>query len=134
MSVSLYDYTPFHRNIHGRILYAQTAEHYTTEEIQHLYSLCRSVYERDYLVDRLYLASQHNRRGKKKTSITTTARGRCPAILTTSITYQPRILDPFDLKQRTPVIRRTLLFLCFILSVTIKLFTSRRFLNYGFNF
>jgi hypothetical protein len=66
MSVSLYDYTPFHRNIHSSILYAQTAEHYTTEEIQHLYSLCRSVYERDYLVDRLYLASQHNRRGKKK--------------------------------------------------------------------
>lgn len=69
MSVSLYDYTPFHRNIHSSILYAQTAEHYTTEEIQHLYSLCRSVYERDYLVDRLYLASQHNRRGKKKRRI-----------------------------------------------------------------
>lgn len=69
MSVSFYDYIPFHRNIHGRILYAQTADHYTDEEIADLFSLCRSVYERDYLVDRLYLASQHNRRGKKKRRI-----------------------------------------------------------------
>lgn len=66
MSVSLYDYTPFHRNIHGRILYAKTAEHYTDAEIADLFSLCRNAYERDYLVDRLYLASQHNRRGKRK--------------------------------------------------------------------
>lgn len=66
MSVSLYDYTPFHRNIHGRILYAQTADHYTDEEIADLFSLCRNAYERDFLVDRLYLASANNRRGKKK--------------------------------------------------------------------
>lgn len=66
MSVSLYDYTPFHRNINSRILYAQTADHYTDAEIADLFSLCRSSYERDYLVDRLYLASAHNRRGKKK--------------------------------------------------------------------
>lgn len=66
MSVSLYDYTPFHRNIHGRILYAKMAEHYTDEEITDLFALCRNTYERDFLVDRLYLASAHNRRGKQK--------------------------------------------------------------------
>lgn len=66
MPVSSYDYIPFHRNIHGRILYARTADHYTDAEIAELYSLCRSSYERDYLVDRLYLASATNRRGKKK--------------------------------------------------------------------
>lgn len=66
MSVSSYDYIPFHRNIHGRILYAQTADHYTDEEIADLFSLCRNAYERDFLVDRFYLASASNRRGKQK--------------------------------------------------------------------
>ena len=61
-----YDNVPNHAYIDTRIYYAKTADHYTTAEIQRLYHMCKTDYERDLLVDRLYVYQPGQRRSRKK--------------------------------------------------------------------
>ncbi len=61
-----YDNVPNHAYIDTRIYFAKTYDQYTQSEIQQLYDLCKTQYERDLLVDRLYVYRPGLRRSRKK--------------------------------------------------------------------
>lgn len=65
--ISTYYYdVPNHNYMDTRILYAKTYDQYTPEQITQLYNLCKSQFDRDWLIDRLYVYRPGQRRSRKK--------------------------------------------------------------------
>ena len=66
MMSTYYSSVPNHAYMDTRILYAKPYSNYTQQEIVQLYSLCKSQFERDWLIDRLYIYRPGQRRSRKK--------------------------------------------------------------------
>ena len=66
MMSTYYTNVPNHNYMDTRILYARSHDNYTQEEILKLYDLCKSQFERDWLIDRLYIYRPGQRRSRKK--------------------------------------------------------------------
>lgn len=57
---------PNHAYMDTRIYFAKTYDQYTPEQITQLYNLCKSQFDRDWLIDRLYVYRPGRRRSRKK--------------------------------------------------------------------
>jgi|GEM_PF-4434827 len=65
--ISTYYYNvPNHNYMDTRIYFAKPADNYTQDQITALYKLCKTDYERDLLIDRLYVYRPGQRRSRKK--------------------------------------------------------------------